>query len=98
MKFFDVATRDNNLNNTVTGAEMRKLFLEKGMIMYVAGAQQPLPLKTAAANDQKIQELCDAIAQGQVAPSAPCDAMFATPTADDERRLDKALDEIFGKK
>ncbi len=94
-KFFDLATGENNLSNTASLAEMKRLFIEKGMIMYVNGAQQPLPLKTAAANDHKVKQLCDAIAKGQIAPSAPCDAMFGTPTADDEQRLDEALNSIF---
>ncbi|MFM0484200.1 hypothetical protein PQQ81_26980 [Paraburkholderia strydomiana] len=97
-KFLELDSGNHNLANSISVEQMKTEFLKKGMVMYINSAQQPQPLTTAAANDPKVKELCDRIAQGQATVSAPCDAMWMNPSQQDEDRLDAVLNQIFAAK
>lgn len=97
VKFLELGTGDHNLNNCTDLTEMSKIFLEKGMVRY-APNEEPIPVKDAAANDARVKELCNKIANGSLPLSAPCDGMYNLPSEDDERSLDHALELVFKKK
>lgn len=95
VKFFELATRENNLSNDIGVSELGNALLGKGMVMYNANSNT-VPVQEAMKQDPRVAELCKKIANGQRSLSAPCDAMFNRPTQQDELRLNAALDRIFG--
>lgn len=96
VKFFELSTGKHNLNEQIDVKDLKAAFIKKGMVMFTANSQQPVTVQEAAANDPRVAKIVDAIAQGSVSLKAPCDAMYNQPTHADKKRLDAALDEIFG--
>ncbi|WP_321938242.1 hypothetical protein [Burkholderia cepacia] len=95
-KFLELATKTHNLVNNIDVTQLGKQFLAKGMIMYING-QSSQSVATAAANDTEVKELCEKIAQGSIALSAPCDAMMMEPTEEDNKKVRAAMQKIFGR-
>jgi hypothetical protein len=63
--------------------------------MYKTNKAQTMPVKDAAANDDEVKKVADAIANGQTVASAPCDAMYNSWSDDDIEKLSSVLDEIY---
>ncbi|MFL1528014.1 hypothetical protein [Pseudomonas sp. O230] len=95
VKSFELSTGLHNLNDQIDVKELKAAFLKKGMVMFTANSQQPVTVQEAAANDPRVAQIVQAIAQGSVSLKAPCDAMYNQPTHADKKRLDAALDAIF---
>lgn len=96
-KFFELSNSNTNVTNTISASGLRALFKEKGMVMYLNGQSSAVPYKQAAANDVQVAELGEKIASGQLNLSAPCDAMFMTPTTEQIEELRDVLTPFFGK-
>lgn len=65
--------------------------------MYLTQPNQPVAIGEAKKNDPRVAAFAESVASGQVSLSAPCDAMYNTPTADDKEKLKSALDKILGR-
>lgn len=96
VKYFELNTLVNNLQNTIDYDELRQAFTAQGMVMYTANSQKQLPVNEAAVNDVRVAEICESIANGQLSPTAPCDAMYNRASTEEKRRLAATLDKIFG--
>jgi len=57
--------------------------------------KRSLSSSEAIADDPKVREALEGLANGSIDPTAPCDAMYQPWTEDEKRRLEKALREIF---
>jgi hypothetical protein len=91
VKFLSHAGSKHNLNFSVPFSSIKDQFLQKGMVMYIASSQAPIPIAEAAKNDPRIKQLVDQVDKGQSAAEAPSgyDPVIWTPA--DEARLDEAL-------
>lgn len=90
VKYLEGGNRKNNLNFTVSKLFIKEQFLKKGMVMYTATNQAPIPLEQAK-SDPRIQQLVSAIEKDTISAEAPSgfDPVVWTPA--DENRLDAAL-------
>gem|GEM_PF-5510381 len=93
---FELSTGKHNLNDQIDVKDLKAAFIKKGMVMFTANSQKPVTVQEAAANDARVAQIVTSIANGSVSLKAPCDAMYNQPTHADKKRLDAALDEIFG--
>lgn len=96
VRFLELQSRTHNLKNDKNYDELRSSFRTQGMVMYIANSHKQVPVNEAALTDVRVGEMCDAIAHGQIAPMAPCDAMYNRATDEEKRQIKEALDSIFG--
>lgn len=96
VRYFELSTLKNNLLNTIDYDELRQAFTAQGMVMYIANSHRQVPVNEAAQHDVRVTEICESIANGQVSPTAPCDAMYNHASSEEKRRLVATLDKIFG--
>ncbi len=96
-KFFELATQTGNLTQDVGLKGLNAAFMERGMVMYLTSGQNPVSIKDAAAQDDRVKNLVEQVAHGSVTLSAPCDAQYMQPTAADTERLRSALGRIMNR-
>lgn len=96
VRFLELNTRNHNLKNDRSFAELRDSFQTQGMVMYIANSHKQVPVNEARMNDVRVGEQCDAIARGEISPTAPCDAMYHRATVAEKQQVAAALDRIFG--
>lgn len=91
VKFLCGTTRKNNLDFSATFSSIAQQFLNKGMVMYPASPNPPIPIVQAANDDPRIRALVDKVKLDQLSAEAPSgfDPVVWTPA--DEQRLDAAL-------
>jgi hypothetical protein len=93
--FVDFSSGQDNLKNSTTISDVQQFLLDRGMVMYKTNKAQTMPVKDAAANDDEVKKVADAIANGEIIASAPCDAMYNSWSDDDIEKLSSVLDEIY---
>lgn len=95
-KFFELTSKTGNLIKDVGLKGLGEAFKERGMVMFLAQLDKPMSIQEAQAIDPRVAEFAQQVASGQVPLSAPCDAMYNTPSAEEKAELRKVLGNLFG--
>lgn len=100
IRFVELQSGHHNLIQCDGFDSLNQAFLNKGMVMFNRSEldKSPIPFKEAALLDPGVAELYQVAASGSLLENvqAPCDAVFGTPTPEDEARMDQVLKDIFG--
>jgi hypothetical protein len=98
VKFVNLLTRENNLQNTSTISETIKLMHERGLIMYSNKPSVSMPISDAAKNDPDVNHFMEKLANGSVNVCAPYPGM-ETPWSDEEKnQLKSSFEKILATK
>lgn len=95
-KFFELTSKTGNLIEDVGLKGLGEAFKERGMVMFLAQLDKPMSIQEAQALDPRVAEFAQQVASGQTPLSAPCDAMYNTPSEKDKTELRKVLGSLFG--
>lgn len=102
VKYIDGKSGSHNIYHgtvEVTIDMVGKAIETRGMVMEIAASKPtggaPFKLSDIAANDIEMRQLQGKIANGELAPEAPCDGMYSEWTSDQKDRLKSALSTVF---
>lgn len=102
VKEFHTVSGTNNASQCQGLKVLEGAFQKKGMAMYyeveksgIKTFLKEVPIAQAASKDPDVQFILNQLASGKAAISAPCDAMHATPSAQDVAALKAFLETVY---
>lgn len=99
VKYLEFKGNKNNLNETATIQDVNHMLATKGQIMSYANQNAPNTVLPATGADvaAEREKIVEQLRKGEVAASAPCDAMFEAWSEGDKTRLTSALQDVFSR-